>query len=99
MHASLRRSGQAPPVRVSAKRVTVLLTRAKAQPLRGQLYGDDRLGALRPIVGTERVRELLLELAVRRELLDDIRTADQLALDEDLRDRRPTRQRGELLAN
>ncbi len=46
----------------------------------------------------ERLRELPLELTARRQFLDDVGPADQLAFDEDLRNRRPTRERGELLA-
>src|SRR5829696_868647 len=39
------------------------------------------------------------QLTARRELLHDVRTADQLAPHEDLRDRRPARELGELPAN
>jgi predicted nucleotidyltransferase len=45
------------------------------------------------VVGAERVRQLALELARRRQLLGDVGAADQLALDEYLRDRRPARER------
>src|SRR5918995_3850765 len=48
-------------------------------------------------VGAERLVELRLQLAARVELFDDVGAADQLALDEDLGNRRPTRQRRELL--
>ena len=51
--------------------------------------GDDALFGLRAVLGPERRGEPLLELAGLRELLDDVRAADELALDEHLRDRRP----------
>src|SRR5207248_10767990 len=42
--------------------------------------------------------ELALEVAGCGQLLDDVRPTDELALDEDLRDRRPARKGRELLA-
>ena len=59
---------------------------------------DDALVACLAVVVPERLAELLLELTRRGELLDDVRAADELALDEDLRDRRPAGESGELLA-
>ena len=44
-------------------------------------------------------RRACVELARLEELLRDVRAADQLALDEHLRDRRPARERRELLAD
>src|SRR4029077_7463075 len=43
--------------------------------------------------------ERLLELARPLELLDDVGPADQLSLDEDLRDRRPAGDGGQVLAD
>jgi predicted dithiol-disulfide oxidoreductase (DUF899 family) len=63
---------------------------------------DDRdglLGAAAPEARAERRLELLLELAGLRQLLRDVGAADQLAADEDLRDRRPAGERRELLAD
>src|SRR5258705_2109954 len=56
------------------------------------------LRALVAIALAERVCELALELAGRGQLLDDVRSADELALDEDLRDRRPAGQARQFLA-
>src|SRR6476659_2201587 len=58
----------------------------------------DHLDVLRAL-GAERVVELERELAGGEELLGDVRAADQLALDEHLRDRRPTGDPGQLLAD
>ena len=55
--------------------------------------GDDLLLARIAVAGAERVLELPLELSRGLQLLGDVRAADQLALDEDLRDRRPARLR------
>src|SRR5207245_321536 len=59
--------------------------------------GDD------PFLAAELLAELgvqrPLELAAPLELLDDVCAADQLAADEDLRDRRPARERREVLAD
>src|SRR5262249_13857843 len=62
---------------------------------RSELNG--RLGARLAVVVAEPVRERLLELATLLELLDDVGAADELALDEDLRDRRPARDGGQVL--
>src|SRR5829696_6802333 len=51
------------------------------------------------VVVAERVAQPALEVARRVELLDDVRAADELALDENLRDRRPARELGQLLAD
>ncbi len=59
--------------------------------------GDGRLVARRGIVVAELLAELGLELAALLELLDDVGAADELALDEDLRDRRPARDRRQVL--
>ena len=56
------------------------------------------LGALVAIALAQCVCELALELAGRGQLLDDVRAADELALDEDLRDRRPAGQARQFLA-
>ena len=56
------------------------------------------LGAFVAIALAQRVCELALELAGRGQLLDDVRAADELALDEDLRDRRPAGQARQFLA-
>src|SRR5439155_6282390 len=61
--------------------------------------GDGALFGRGPVVRAERLLELLLELARHRQLLDDVGASDQLALDEDLRDRRPPVEPGELLAD
>ena len=58
-----------------------------------ELDRADGLGVL----GAERLVDLRPQLAGGVELLGDVRAADQLALDEDLRDRRPLAQRGQLL--
>ena len=50
------------------------------------------------VVGAECVGELALELAAFGQLLDDVCAADELALDEDLRNRGPAGKRRELLA-
>ena len=60
---------------------------------------DDLLLARLAVVRAERLVELPLELAGRLQLLGDVGAADQLALDEDLRDRRPAGERRELLAD
>src|SRR5262249_8989384 len=57
-----------------------------------------RLAASVPVALAELVDEGLLELAGALHLFDDVGAADQLALDEDLRDRRPARDRREGLA-
>src|SRR4029453_8943990 len=62
----------------------------------GQL--DDALVARLAVPLAERVAQLSLELTRRRELLDDVRASDELALDEDLRDGRPAGERRKLLA-
>ena len=54
---------------------------------------DDALVARLAVPLAERLAQLALELAGRRELLDDVRAADELALDEDLWDRRPAGER------
>src|SRR5262245_60510518 len=59
---------------------------------------DDALVARVAVPLAERVAQLALELSRRRELLDDVCASDELALDEDLRDRRPPGERGQLLA-
>src|SRR3954451_16994078 len=60
--------------------------------------GDYALGAV-PVLPTELALQLPLELPGSLELLDDVRAAEQLAADEDLRDRRPARQGRQLLAD
>src|SRR5436309_6187148 len=74
------------------------MTRAEAgfTGLRDGYYPFGRGAA---VVRTELFLERPLQLAVLGELLDDVGAADQLAADEDLRDRRPARHRGELLAD
>ena len=57
-----------------------------------------RLGPRRP-VGRRLDAERLGQLARLVHLGDDVAAADQLAADEELRDRRPVRQRGQLLAD
>src|ERR1700694_4333299 len=59
---------------------------------------DHALVAAVAVVRAERIGEPLLQLSVRGQLLDDVRATDELALDEDLRNRRPARERRELLA-
>src|SRR5439155_1671777 len=66
---------------------------AAGEPARGTLH------FCQGWYGPERLLELLFELARHRQLLDDVGASDQLALDEDLRDRRPPVEPGELLAD
>src|SRR5689334_23586152 len=61
--------------------------------------GDYPLFARAAVLGAELLAERLLQLAARLELLDDVGAADELAADEHLRDRRPARERRELLAD
>ena len=65
------------------------------------IAGEGDCGRLlaRLAVGAQRLVELGLQLTALEELLDDVRAADELSLDEDLWDRRPARERRELLAN
>src|SRR5436309_5682578 len=74
------------------------MTRAEAgfTGLRDGYYPFGRGAA---VVRTELFLQRPLQLAALGELLDDVGAADQLAADEDLRDRRPARDRGELLAD
>src|SRR5437868_474018 len=60
---------------------------------------DGLLGARVAVTVAELLFERTLELAGPLELLDDVGAADQLALDEDLRDRRPARQLRQLGAD
>src|SRR5204863_606917 len=61
--------------------------------------GDAYYSFLGAAVGPELLLELPLQLARSLELLDDVRAADQLAANKDLRDRRPARERRQLLAD
>src|SRR2546430_12345122 len=70
-------------------------TRERSGTLSREL--DDPLVAGVAVAGAERVGELALEFARRRQLLDDVRAADELALDEDLRDHRPAQKNQKLL--
>src|SRR5438477_10066709 len=72
------------------------MTRAEAgfTGLRDGYYPFGRGAA---VVRTELFLERPLQLAVLGELLDDVGAADQLAADEDLRDRRPAREGRQLL--
>src|SRR3954451_20998724 len=63
------------------------------------LKGDCRLFARSGVVVAEPLTQRLFELAVRLELFDDVCPADELTLHEHLRDRRPTRDRGEVLTD
>src|SRR5262245_1859149 len=67
--------------------------------LRGGQEGDGPFFGRRAVAGAELLLEHTPELAARRQLLGDVGAADQLALHEDLRNRRPARERGELLAD
>src|SRR5215204_1241978 len=60
--------------------------------------GDDPLLARVAEALAERFSELALQLSGHGQLLDDVGAADELALDEDLRDSRPAGERRELLA-
>ena len=67
-----------------------------------ELRRGDREGLLLALVAVVRAELLLerpLQVAGGLELLDDVGAADQLAADEDLRDRRPARLRRKLLAD
>src|SRR5581483_2239174 len=59
--------------------------------------GDRLLVARVAVARAEPLLQRPLELTRLLELLDDVRAAEQLPLDEHLRDRRPARLRGELL--
>src|SRR5262249_22560570 len=59
----------------------------------------DLLGAGLPVSRAQRALEPRFELSCRRQLLDDVRPADQLALEEHLGDRRPAGERRELLSD
>ena len=60
---------------------------------------DHAFGRAAPPALAQSTIEPLLELPGRVELFDDVGTADQLSLDEDLRDRRPARDRRQLLTD
>src|SRR5581483_3919859 len=60
---------------------------------------DGLFAARGGVAVAELLAELRLELAALLELFDDVGAADELALDEDLRDRRPAGDRREILAD
>ena len=73
--------------------------RARPEQRSASTSATVRLAARIPVALAELVDERLLELARALHLLDDVGAADQLALDEHLRDRRPARDRREVLAD
>src|SRR5262245_1568996 len=100
--SSWARGAGRPAGAVAADSIEELLdaTTSRRDPsfeLRGQC--DRRLGALVGVVGTDALPKEPLELTRRLELLHDVSAADELALDEDLRDGRPAGDGGEILAD
>src|SRR5438093_6672286 len=81
----------------NAKNVLSLLQSGKSR--HGLRQADRLLGARFPVVLAEPVNERRLQLSRALELLDDVGAAYELALDEDLGDRRPAGHRRQILAD